>query len=221
MHEDLREDILSLRIAPGAPLDEIALGKRFGLSRTPIREALLMLDSEDLVTFSHSRSPFVTPHDLGNANEYMDSLMLLSRAIASLASEMRTPESMASIRAEAKAYEKVVLTTNIEAIAVANLNFHRAISFATHNQFLGKFYRLSLDYGRRMNLLHYYPLFDADEKALTVERHEALADAIEAGDASAAVDIAGEHVMSELRVIQRSLEPKIGARFPLTVEGRP
>ncbi|MDR3475071.1 MAG: GntR family transcriptional regulator [Devosia sp.] len=215
VHEDLREDILSLRIAPGSPLDEVALGERFGLSRTPVREALLMLAGEDLVTFLHGRSPIVTPHDLGNTHEYMDTLVLLSRAIARLASEARSPQALAEIRRATAGYEEVVNGADIQAIAMANLAFHRAISFATGNQFLGKFYRLSLDYGRRMNLLHYYPLFEAEERILTVVHHNSLADAIEAGDAEAAETLTSDHVLAELRVIQRSLEPKMGARFSL------
>ncbi|MDR3375730.1 MAG: GntR family transcriptional regulator [Ancalomicrobiaceae bacterium] len=215
VHEDLREDILSLRIAPGSPLDEVALGERFGLSRTPIREALLMLAGEDLVTFLHGRSPIVTPHDLGNTREYMDTLVLLSRAIVRLASEVSNAQALDEIRTAAVAYEEAVKGDDIQAIAMANLAFHRAISFATGNQFLGKFYRLSLDYGRRMNLLHYYPLFDAAERSLTVAQHNGLAEAIGAGDAEAAEAIASDHVVAELRVIQRSLEPKMGARFSL------
>ena len=48
VHESLREDILWLRIEPGSALDEVALAERFEVSRTPIREALLLLSGEGL-----------------------------------------------------------------------------------------------------------------------------------------------------------------------------
>jgi DNA-binding GntR family transcriptional regulator len=215
VYEDLREDILSLRIAPGSALDEVALAERFGLSRTPIREALLMLSREDMVTFLPGRSAIVTPHTMSNAHEYMDTLMLLSRAIARLAAEARTEASLREINAQRINYEAVAGSGDVHAINAADLAFHEAVSLASGNEFLGKFYRLSLDYGRRMHMLHYYPIFGAAEIADCIRAHAALAEAIEAGDGDRSETIAGEHVLSELRVVQRSLEPKIGTRFPL------
>jgi len=215
IYEELREDILSLRIKPGSALDEVALAGRFGLSRTPVREALLMLSREDLVTFLPSRSAIVTPHTMSNAHEYMDTLMLLSRALSRLAAEMRTPAAVEAIKDNQHAYVEAVRQGDIAAIVAGDIGFHGAISDASGNTFLGNFYRLALDYGRRMHLLHYYPLFDEAEGALCIAQHAALLDAIEAGDAASAEELASEHVMSELRVVQRSLEPKVGIKFSL------
>jgi DNA-binding GntR family transcriptional regulator len=215
VYEELREDILSLRIAPGSAIDEVALAERFGLSRTPIREALLMLAAEDLVTFLPGRSAIIAPHTMSNAHEYMDTLMLLSRAIAKLAAEVRTQPALDGIRSQQKAYEQASTLSDIAAVVAADLAFHRAVSSASGNAFLGKFYRLSLDYGRRMQLLHYYPLFGAAERADCLASHNALVEAIADGDGNRAEIVAGEHVLAELRVIQRSLEPTVGARFAL------
>jgi DNA-binding GntR family transcriptional regulator len=216
VYEDLREDILSLRIAPGSVLDEVALAKRFSLSRTPIREALLMLSSEDLVTFLAGRSAIVTPHTMSNAHEYMDTVMLLSRAIARLAAEVRSDKALEDIRLQQAPYERAAASSDIPAIASADLAFHRAVSFASGNEFLGKFYRLSLDYGRRMHLLYYYPMFSDAERQDGIASHAALVQAIADRDGDRAERIAGDHVLAELRTIQRSLEPKVGARFALT-----
>lgn len=215
VYEDLREDILSLRIPQGSAIDEVALAKRFGLSRTPIREALLMLAGEDLVTFLPGRSAIVTPHTMSNAHEYMDTLMLLSRAIAKLAAEMRTERALDAIRTKQRAYEQAAASSAIAPIAAADLAFHRAISLASGNAFLGKFYRLSLDYGRRMHLLHYYPIFGDAERRDCIASHAALVEAVADGDGNRAEIVAGDHVLAELRVVQRSLEPKVGTRFVL------
>lgn len=216
VYEDLREDILSLRIAQGSALDEIALAERFGLSRTPIREALLLLAGEDLVTFLPGRSAIVTPHTMSNAHEYMDTLMLLSRAIARLAAEARTPAAIETIETCRAGYEAAVHSGDLEAVVKADLAFHRAVSAASGNTFLGKFYSLSLDYGRRMHLLHYYPALNDEDRQNCIEAHAALAKAIEAGDGEQAERAAGAHVFSELRVVQRSLEPRVGSRFSLS-----
>lgn len=215
VYEELREDILKLRVAPGTALDEVALADRFGLSRTPIREALLMLSREDLVTFLPNRSAIVTPHTMSNAHEYMDAAMLLSRATHRLAAEMRNEDAIETIRQCQRDYLSALESGDVHAIVAADLAFHRAVSDAGRNEFLGKFYRLALDYGRRMHLLHYYPLFDDTEKQHCVEQHQAMIDAIEAGDPGAAERLASKHVMAELRVVQRSLEPKVGSKFSL------
>jgi DNA-binding GntR family transcriptional regulator len=220
VYEYLREDILSLRIPPGSAIDEVMLAERFGLSRTPIREALLMLSGEDLVTFLPGRSAIVTPHTMSNAHEYMDTQMLLSRAIAKLAAEVRVQPALDEILRHQEAYERTSASSAIAVISAADLAFHRAVSFASGNEFLGKFYRLSLDYGRRMHLLHYYPIFDEIEHSACVDSHRHLVEAIIARDGDRAEKIAGEHVLAELRVVQRSLEPKVGARFALGPDAR-
>lgn len=56
----LRDEILSLRLAPGAPLPELELANRFGVSRTPVRESLQRLSAEGLVKMIPGRGAFVT-----------------------------------------------------------------------------------------------------------------------------------------------------------------
>jgi len=216
VYEELREDILSLQIAPGSALDEVSIAKRFGLSRTPIREALVMLSTEQLVTFLPSRSAIVTPHMMENTPEYLDALVLHSRAVCRLASQERTAASMDKIRLRQRFYEEAVSdTSNAPPIVAADLAFHKAIADAGRNQFLCNFYRLSLDYGRRMLLLHYYPQFGRIEAEGAKSEHSALVEAIASGDGGRAEDLATQHVHSLVSVIQRSLEPRLSASSTL------
>lgn len=215
VYEEMREDILTLRIEPGSAIDEVGLAARFGLSRTPVREALLMLSREALVQFLPSRSAIVAPHSMGNAHEYFDTLALLSRAVTRLAAEVRGEGDIARIAAARADYEAAVAGSEIDAVVAADLAFHRAIAEASGNGFLANFYSLTLDYGRRMLLLYYYPHFDAAERAARIADHRAMADAIAAGDGPAAEAAASRHVMAELRIIQRGFEPDAGLRFSL------
>jgi DNA-binding GntR family transcriptional regulator len=215
VYEDMREDILALKMAPGSVLDEVALGQRFGLSRTPIREALLMLSREDMVTFLPRRSAIVAPHTMSNTHEYMDTLMLLSRAIMRLAAEMRTAATLAEVRTRQQAYAEAAKLSEVDAIVAADLAFHRAISVASGNDFLARFYRLTLDYGRRMHLLYYYPLFGPAVRDACMADHAEMVDAIERGDAERSEALISRHVLSELRLMQQSLEPKVGTKFSL------
>lgn len=219
--EEMREDILSLRLAPGAPLDEVALGKRFGLSRTPVREALLMLSHEDLVTILPGRSAIVAPHTMSNAPEYMDTHMLLMRAVLRLAAEAHSPEAIAEIRACERAYAQAERGGRTDDIIAAYIAFHRAIAFASGNEFLAKFYALTVDYGRRMLLLYYYPVRDAAEAERCIAENAAMAEAIENGDIELAEQLATDHILSQLRVIQQAFAPRAGAKFSMNPASNP
>ena len=210
VYDDLREDILSLQIAPGSALDEVSLAARFGLSRTPIREALVMLSTEQLVTFLPSRSAIVAPHTMENTPEYLDALVLHARAVCRLAAQERTTAALEAIRLRQRRYEEAVGDlSDVSSIVASDLAFHNAIAEAGRNQFLCSFYSLSLDYGRRMLLLHYYPRFNRTEAEGTKVEHDALVETIAAGDGQHAEELASRHIHSVVKVIQRSLEPKL------------
>lgn len=210
VYHELREDILCLQIAPGSALDEMSIAKRFGLSRTPIREALVMLSTEQLVTFLPSRSAIVAPHMMENASEYFDALVLHARAVSRLAAQERSEAALETIRLCQQAYEEAASdVADIPSVVASDLAFHRAIADAGRNQFLCNFYSLSLDYGRRMLLLHYYPRFGQMEAAETTAEHHALVEAIADRDRERAEGCAAQHVHSVVSVIQRSLEPRL------------
>jgi DNA-binding GntR family transcriptional regulator len=218
VYQELREDILSLQIAPGSALDEMSIANRFGLSRTPIREALAMLSAEQLVTFLPSRSAIVAPHKMENAPEYLDALVLHARAVSRLAAQERSEAALQTIRLRQHAYEEAASDRpDIPCVVASDLAFHRAIADAGRNHFLCNFYSLSLDYGRRMLLLHYYPRFGQIEADQTKAEHRALVEAIAACDRDRAEDCATQHVHSVVSVIQRSLEPRLSPSSSLGV----
>jgi DNA-binding GntR family transcriptional regulator len=195
VYNELREDILSLQIAPGSALDEMSIAERFGLSRTPIREALVMLSTEQLVTFLPNRSAVVASHMMENAPEYLDALVLHARAVSRLAAQERSEAALETIRLRQRAYEEAARdTSDIRSVVASDLALHRAIADAGRNQFLCNFYSLSLDYGRRMLLLHYYPRFGQIEAAKTTAEHHALVEAIATRDGERAEECATQHV---------------------------
>ena len=225
VYSELREDILSLQIEPGAPLDEVALAKRFGLSRTPIREALIMLSSELLVRFLPSRSAIVAPHTMANTSEYLDALILHARAVCRLAAMRRAEMALEAVRARQRQYDAAIDDLDdVSAIVAADLAFHNAVADAGGNEFLGHYYSVTLDYGRRMMLLHYYPNFDAAEAERTRREHAALVEAIAAEDGDRADELASRHIRSFVKVMQKSLEPSRASAARSTVGstlGRP
>ncbi len=210
VYEELREDILWIRLDPGSVLDEVALAKRFGVSRTPVREALVMLASEDLLVFLPSRTSIVAPHMLDNFSEYLDSHLILARSVARQAATARVDDDLARLQAAKQDYEDALETNDVYRIYGADLTFHREISRTSHNHFSQKFHDLSLDCGRRSHVLHYFPKFGEAERRSSRQEHAALVAAIEAGDPDKADAAIARHLKSEMDVIKRTLEPKTG-----------
>ncbi|WP_176476256.1 GntR family transcriptional regulator, partial [Pseudomonas indica] len=64
IYEELRKQILTLQLKPGAQLDEVSLAAQFGVSRSPVRDALARLISEGLVTILPNRTTLVTPFEI-------------------------------------------------------------------------------------------------------------------------------------------------------------
>jgi DNA-binding GntR family transcriptional regulator len=77
----LRNEILHLALKPGAKLDEMGLVRKFGISRTPVREALIRLASEGLVFLLPNRGAQVAPLDLVDIAHYFEALELLQCAV--------------------------------------------------------------------------------------------------------------------------------------------
>ena len=108
VYDELRREILRLRLAPGAALDEAGLVARFGLSRTPVREALIRLAADGLVTMLPNRRAQVSPLDLGNFPRFVEALNLLQRAIMRLAALRRSDNDLAAITTVRDVFEAAV-----------------------------------------------------------------------------------------------------------------
>ena len=80
VYKTIRQEILTMALAPGSPLDEVRLSERFGMSRTPVREALLRLAADGLVTTLPNRNTVVSAIDFATLPSYFEALSLMYRA---------------------------------------------------------------------------------------------------------------------------------------------
>ena len=97
--EQLRTRILAHSLAPGSWIDEQALCAEFGISRTPLREALKVLASEGLVTMKLRRGAYVTEVSERDLAEVFHLLALLESDAARVAAQKATAEQMAELLA--------------------------------------------------------------------------------------------------------------------------
>ena len=209
VHESLREDILWLRIEPGSALDELALARRFDVSRTPIREALLLLSSEGFVRFLPNRTTIVAPLSLDNAGAYFDTLLLLSRSVARSAAASRQVRP-GEIQAHIDRFSTAVSLGDKEAALKARHAFLRQLSAYAGNMFQHRYFDQILDAGVRMLVLHYFGNASGAELRLSATAMASLTEAISDGDEDRSDDCISRMIEADHAIIMRSLQPHVG-----------
>ncbi|QDC01601.1 GntR family transcriptional regulator [Mesorhizobium sp. 8] len=201
VYDILRDDILDLVLPPGSPIDEVQLAERLSMSRTPIREALVRLAGEGLVTTLPNRSTVVSNIDFLNLHSFFDAMTLMYRVTTRLAAQFRTDADLAAIRARQAEFARAVEAHDALAMIATNRDFHARIAEAGRNPYYtGLFCRL-LDEGRRI-LRIYYSSFDDRLPRRYVIEHEDIIAAIEARDIEAADRLASAHADQIVRQIQ-------------------
>lgn len=197
----LRREILAMALHPGSPLDEVRLSERFGMSRTPIREALLRLSGEGLVTTLPNRNTIVASIDFASLPTYFDALTLMYRVTTRSAAMHGGPAVMATIRRRQEEFAAAVDAQDAFAMIEANREFHVAIADLAGNAYYTGFFARLLDEGRRILRL-YYRTFDDRLPRQYVEEHEEMIAAIEARDVELADKLAVKHAAQIVRQIQ-------------------
>ena len=192
-YETLRDEILTLALVPGQLLDETTLAERFGMSRSPVREALIRLAGEELVVMLPNRSTIVAPLDVTAFPKYVEALDIAQRVNTRLAAELRTSADLEAIAAAQGRFEAAVASGRHLAMSKANKGFHMAIAAAGRNPYLAGFYERLLDQGRRMLHLHFDYLERTSEGFLLTGEHLEMLEAIRARDVARADALAHAH----------------------------
>jgi DNA-binding GntR family transcriptional regulator len=174
--------------APGARLVETDLADRFGVSRTPIREALKRLEAQGAAT-REGRSLVVSSLDHDQLGELYEVRGVLEGLAGRLAARHATPEEILVLRELVQA--DAPLVNDPRALAQTNKRFHRQLHRATHNRYL---VQLLQSMRRSLALLSSTSLSTPGRGAQSVEEHEAMVRAIEARDEDGAEDAARAHI---------------------------
>ncbi|RWX80944.1 GntR family transcriptional regulator [Neorhizobium lilium] len=200
VYDLLRDEILDLKLAPGSAIDEVQLASRFGMSRTPIREALVRLASDGLIETLPNRSTMVSNIDFLNMPAYFDALVLMYRVTTRLAAQHHKTEDLETIRQLQVAFSAAVESQDALAMIATNAAFHSAIAAAGRNSYYGAFFERLLNDGRRMLRL-YYQSYEDRLPARFVEEHEEIIAAITARDVAAADRLGkvhGEQIVEQI-----------------------
>jgi DNA-binding GntR family transcriptional regulator len=173
---------------PGDRLVESDLAERFGMSRTPIREALQRLETQSLLA-RDGRSLIVASLDHNQMAELYVVRTELEGLAARLAARHATEEEVKVLRDMVE--DDKALLDDPSALARANRRFHKQIHLASHNRFLVQ--QLDLVH-RSMALMATTSLAAQGRGEIALAEHQAIVDAISARDENAAYKALRDHI---------------------------
>ncbi len=187
----LREAIVSGHLQPGVRLGEEHLARSFGVSRTPVREAIRRLQSENLASREERRGAVVRGIGEDEIQEVYAVRAALDGLAAGLAATRSYPADHARLRWLNDRLAGAAAHQQSGVLAALHLPFHVALCEAAHNTMLLRFTHDIHDWVRRF---HGAPLAAGDRADAAVAEHQSVLDAIERGDAQLAEDMARNHM---------------------------
>ncbi|HEY8343129.1 MAG TPA: GntR family transcriptional regulator [Calditerricola sp.] len=192
----LRHAILEGQLAPGERLTETQLAEQLGISRTPLREALRLLQSEGLVRRDSGGSLYVATVDVGEIESLYQCRIALERLSASLAARRATEAHIRRMRQAMDEAGQSARNGNVTDLLHHNIRFHREIALAGENRWV---LRLLEQVWSQM------PLFRASVLSIPREQREILAEHATILDRIASKDPAGAAAAMETHLL-RDLE---------------
>ena len=178
--EQLRQRIFRRELEPGSWIDELKIAEEFGISRTPLREALKVLAAEGLVTMKVRRGAYVTEMSEKDLRDVYHLLSLLESDAAGVVAERATPEQLAALAAlhaelEAAAGER-------EQFFAVNERFHMLLLELADNRWRSQ---MVADLRKVMKLNRHNSLLKQGRIEDSLNEHRAILAAMVARDAKA------------------------------------
>ena len=109
IYKTIRDEILQLVLSPSSNIDENSMAKRFGVSRSPVREAFIRLAAEGLIKTLPNKSSQVAPLEVEDFPHFIDALDLVQRAVMRLAAANRTKADLRFILEQNQQYKHLSL----------------------------------------------------------------------------------------------------------------
>lgn len=200
VYEHLRRALLDGDLVPGERLGEVELGQQLGVSRTPIREALVRLTQDGLLTTEANKGVRVRTVTAAEARDAYVVREELDGLAAALAAQAHTSADARGLTLALEALDAARGTDYREQTRL-DLAYHRAVTAAAHNTVLGS---LARDLEQRVALIkHQTRTYNAHPD--TAAQHAAILRAILDRDADAARDAARTHVRTFAALVLHDL----------------
>ena len=180
--ERLRERIFSSQLSPGSWIDETRLAEEYGISRTPLREALKVLATEGLVTMKMRRGAYVTEVNAKDQADVYHLLSLLESDAAGVVAAQASDAELADLNSIHQ--ELVAVVGNTDKFFAINERFHMRLLEIANNRWRDQ---MVADLRKVMKLNRHNSLLKSGRIEESLREHQALLDALLARDVTASV----------------------------------
>lgn len=159
--EALRRRIMSMELAPGAVVDELALCDEFGLSRPPVRELLRQIAAEGYIELEANRAPRVAAMNHESLHSFYVAAPLIYVATTQLAATYASAEEIEVLKAIQAQFRQAIEERDVENRVLYNDAFHLEIGKMAHNDYLmPSLRRLLIDHTRLGKIFYRHPTTD-------------------------------------------------------------
>jgi DNA-binding GntR family transcriptional regulator len=196
--ELVRQRIFSRELEPGSWIDELKIAEEFGISRTPLREALKVLAAEGLVTMKVRRGAYVTEVSERDLADVYHLLALLESDAAAVVAERASDAQLQELKDLHADLEAAAKPGKVDRQHFFELNerFHMRLLAIADNRWRDQ---MVADLRKVMKLNRHNSLFKSGRIDASLKEHRALMEAIGARDAAAAAACMREHFASGLK----------------------
>lgn len=192
LRQSIEDEIAMGKLLPGCRLDEAELAVRFGVSRTPIREALGLLIGEGVVEARPRRGTVVADVSPQRLVEMFEVMAELETMCGQLAARRMTEQEFIAIETAHEACRAAAEAKDPDTYFYANERFHYALYAASHNTFLCE---QSASLQRRLRPYRRLQLRVRNRTSRSFDEHQAIVDALREGDATAVGGCIRSHVI--------------------------
>jgi len=186
VYEKIKHDIMTCKLAPGEPLSENQFLERFGVSKTPIREALTSLVQDGLVEYTPNRGFMVTNVSVSDIQEIFEARIFIEAELFRLAVKKISDGEIDELEKQSRVEADLKKPEYAETFLESNRNFHIALAAAGRNSRLLWYYETLMNEAQR---LFYMDISNHHQDFRWGHGHEGIIQALRNRDEEAGVTV--------------------------------
>lgn len=188
----IKADVANGMFAPGKLIKQTVLAERYGVSPTPVREALRILEADGVITYAPHKGATIREMSPGSAHDLYRLRAAVEKTATEMATERSTPESLAAMHSSFDALSKALAddSTSPASLSVLNKEFHFAIYNATSPVVVQY---LELLWSRFTPPATVF--IDRRSSVRLHKEHKKILNAITSGDGQLASELMAEHIL--------------------------
>ena len=196
----LRQAILTGEMEPGERLMEIQLANKLGVSRTPIREAIRMLEQEGLAVTIPRKGAEVAKMTEKDMEDVLQIRLSLEALAVRLSCENITPAALQELKVAMEDFEEKTKSSQFVEMAKADVKFHEILYKASNNP---KLQQLLSNLREQMYRYRVEYLKDDGIYPRLIEEHQKMYDALKAKDQELAVSYVEKHLHNQAEAVKK------------------